>query len=350
MNTGHNTKTEEDAAALVLLRSTGLGVLEAAQVITALVRRIGEAALPIYEAEQEGAGGGKGLMRRCMEIVEWGVEAAEARERTVSFEEAGWASVEARKDLRTTTRRDLRYYLRKFLKMEGIAEQPLRSMSTAQCRELLQKGFGHSKSSYAKARAILHSIFAYGIRMEWSDANPVARIEAPNVPETPKEPLPLEDVARLQEVAEQEEHRDMKLSLNLMLYSGIRPAEVSRLREEDFCWQEGVVIIRPHKSKTGGGRVVPLRGVHKLRPQEKHIPRNWQQRWQALRRAAGFTHWVPDVCRHTFATYHAAHFRNLPELQLEMGHRDLTLLRTRYMSPAQRLEAGKFWKSANIRH
>ncbi len=59
------------------------------------------------------------------------------------------------------------------------------------------------------------------------------------------------------------------------------------------------------------------------------------------------THWVPDVCRHTFATYHTAYFRNLPELQLEMGHRDLTLLRTRYMSPAQRLEAGKFWKSAN---
>lgn len=42
-------------------------------------------------------------MRRCMEVVEWGVEAAQARERTVSFEEAGWASVEARKDLPTTT-------------------------------------------------------------------------------------------------------------------------------------------------------------------------------------------------------------------------------------------------------
>ncbi len=47
-----------------------------------------------------------------------------------------------------------------------------------------------------------------------------------------------------------------------------------------------------------------------------HVPRNWQNRWLALRRAAGFTHWVPDVCRHTFASYHAAHFRNLPELQL----------------------------------
>ena len=61
------------------------------------------------------------------------------------------------------------------------------------------------------------------------------------------------------------------------------------------------------------------------------------------RRAAGFRHWVPDVCRHSFATYHAAMFRNLPELQLEMGHRDTSLLRSRYMVPACRKDAELFW-------
>ena len=60
--------------------------------------------------------------------------------------------------------------------------------------------------------------------------------------------------------------------------------------------------------------------------------------------AADFRHWVPDVCRHTFATYHAAKFRNLPELQLEMGHRDTALLRSRYMMPASRRSAELFWK------
>ena len=63
------------------------------------------------------------------------------------------------------------------------------------------------------------------------------------------------------------------------------------------------------------------------------------------RRAAGFRHWVPDVCRHTFATYHAAMFRNLPELQLEMGHRDTSLLRSRYMVPSSRKDAELFWKA-----
>jgi integrase len=150
-------------------------------------------------------------------------------------------------------------------------------------------------------------------------------------------------VTKLQSTAALKRFRDMRFSLSLLLYSGVRPAEVERLAPEDVCWEERLVIIRPQKSKTGGGRVVPLRALPGLRQQDCRVPRNWQNRWLALRRAAGFTRWVPDVCRHTFATYHAAYFRNLPELQLEMGHRDVSLLRSRYMSPALRNLAEEFW-------
>ena len=94
------------------------------------------------------------------------------------------------------------------------------------------------------------------------------------------------------------------------------------------------------------GRAVPLRGVRGIRKRDRHIPRNRKRKWQTLRRAAGFRHWVPDVCRHSFATYHAAMFRNLPELQLEMGHRDTSLLRSRYMVPASRKDAELFWKGS----
>ena len=54
------------------------------------------------------------------------------------------------------------------------------------------------------------------------------------------------------------------------------------------------------------------------------------------------------VCRHSFATYHAVLFRNLPELQLEMGHRDTSLLRSRYMVPAHRRDAVAFWRGAGV--
>ncbi len=291
-----------------------------------------------------------GLGRReliCLlrQVLELGVEAVAQRERTCTLAEAGWASIEARSDCRKTTLRDLRYYLRRILKLPGVGELPLRAMTTAQCRDILQRAFGHSKSSYVKGRAVLSSIFSHGIRQEWCDTNPVSRIEVPRVAEKPIEPLTPAMVERLKATAAQPEHRDMQLSLNLLLYSGIRPTEVSRLQESDFCREEGIVIIRPQKSKTGGGRVVPLRGLDTLPPEvwERPIPRNWQKRWRELRRAAGFSRWQADACRHTFASYHATHFRNLPALQLEMGHRDLTLLRSRYVVPTHKAAAAMYW-------
>ena len=313
-------------AALELLRSTGMDILDAAQVACALARA------------------GRGHMERCRRVIDAGAKALEQLERTESFEQVAWASVEARAARRPTTTRDLRYYVRKMLRVEGVAQLPLRAMTTAQCRMILDKAFGHSAHSYRKGRAILHSVFAYGFRQELCDANPVARIEAPPVVEQPIVPLSNEEVGRLRDVVEQRRFRDMRFSLSLLLYSGVRPSEVERLTAADVCWEERQVIIRPQKSKTGGGRVVPLRALPGMRAQDCRVPRNWQNRWQALRRAAGFTHWQPDVCRHTFASYHAAHFRNLPELQLEMGHRDLSLLRSRYMAPAARKEARRFWR------
>ena len=281
------------------------------------------------------------LVRRVMRE---GIAVVESAERTVTFEVAAWESVLARSDRRPTTRRDLRHYVRRMLRIEWVSHLPLRAMSTAQCRDMLKSAFGHSPHSYRKARAILHSIFAYGMRREWCDANPVDRIEVPSVEEKTIEPLSNEEVERLCKVVQKNRRFvDMRFSLSLLLYGGVRPAEVERLQLGDVCWDERQVIIRPLRSKTGGGRVVPLRLIPGMRQQDCFIPRNWVRRWRALRRAAGFRSWVSDVCRHTFASYHAAYFRNLPELQLEMGHRDVSLLQSRYMAPALRKIAKEFW-------
>ena len=331
MTTTHRRVTKKG-----LLTGETVGRRDAERLVLESIERLGARAAGLERRE---------LIALLRRVIELGVQAVANSERTCTLAEAGWASIEARKDCRKTTLRDLRYNLRRLLRVEGAAELPLRAITTAQCRRLLQQAFGHSKSSYVKGRAMLSSVFSYGIRQEWCDVNPVARIEVPRVVEKPIEPLSPDMVERLKRTAERPEHRAMKLSLNLLLYSGIRPAEVSRLRESDFCWEEGTVIIRPQKSKTGGGRVVPLRGISALPPQERIIPRGWQQRWHALRQAAGFTQWVPDVCRHTFASYHATYYRDLPALQLEMGHRDCSLLRTRYISPTHQRAAAQFWQA-----
>ncbi len=280
------------------------------------------------------------LLRR---VIAEGARAVRAAENTVSFEEAVEKSVASRAHLRPASRRDLRHFTRRMLRIEGTGTLPLRSMSAGDCRRILGEAFGSSAHSYRKGRAILHSIFTYGRRMEWCDANPVDNIEVPRVQEHEIVPLTLQEVEKLEQTAEQPEHRAMRTSLHLMLYCGLRPNEVARLHPDDIQLREKRVLIHPRTSKTGGGRVVPIRKAERLTGTRICIPRNWQNRWLALRRAAGFSLWVPDVCRHTFASYHAAHFRNLPELQLEMGHSTPALLRSRYLNLPRVAQAADFW-------
>lgn len=282
------------------------------------------------------------ILRR---VIELGVAAVKAETATERFEVVAWASVEARSGRRPATRQDLRHFVRRMLRVEGVAERPLRAMSTRECRILLERAFGGSVHSYRKGRAILHSIFAYGIRHEWCDVNPVDRIEVPPVKEKIIRPLTVPETERLKETVEQVEHQSMRLSLYLMMYCGVRPAEVSRIvPERDILWRERQLIIRPGTSKTGGGRVVPLRKLNYLRKAEAVIPRNWMNRWRELRHAAGLHDWNPDTLRHTFATYHALYYRNLEQLRLEMGHRDVDLLRSRYVLAVGRSAAIRFWR------
>lgn len=319
-----------------ILKEIGLKAEDAARLILECSEAMGELCKgkPRHE-----------LITRLRRAMQLGARAVQDAEQTVSLETAAWASVEARSGLRPATRRDLRHFVRRILRVEGAAGMPLRRLRAADCKKILETAFGTSRSSYVKGRAVLHSIFSYGVRQEWCDTNPVSRLEVPRVEEKPIQPLTPVEVKRLEAAADKPEFREMRFSLQLLLYSGVRPAEVERIRQEDICRREKQLIIRPRTSKTGGGRMVPLRHTERLRAEDFIIPRDWQRKWRALRRAAGFRDWVPDVCRHTFATYHAAHFRNLPALQLEMGHRDVNLLRTRYTTPVLSAIAGKFWSA-----
>lgn len=322
-------KTNTMKTANELMKGWTIDEVDATRIILEALEKLG----------MEG-GGRMEVLARLRQVVDEGVRAVQDGERTERFEVVAWASVEERAHRRPTTRRDLRYYVRRMLRVEGAANLPLRRMTVSTCRDLLNKAFGGSPSSYKKGRAILHSIFAYGMRREWCEVNPVDRIATPHVVEKPVVPLTLEEVARLESTVRLPEHAPMRFSLQLMLYCGLRPGEVQRLQPEDVRCAEREVIIRPAVSKTGGGRVVPLR---EDMLQSWSLPGCWEARWRALRRASGFTRWQADACRHSFASYHAAYYRDLKTLQYEMGHCNLQLLLSRYISPVSRADSKRYW-------
>ncbi len=335
-----------------LLEGLPLGSCDAARLVL-------EAVEEMPELELAAAQGKATLMQALRRVLREGIAAVRAQERTVTFRHAAEESLARREAAgrRATTLRDLRHFIRRLLRLPGLAERPLRAMDTAECRLALKKAFAGSAHSFRKGRAILHSIFAYGQRQGWCSANPVASIEAPPIDEKEIVPLTVAECRRLVQVAKSPPFRDCLPALGLMLFAGVRPGEVARLSWSDVHCEEGVLTIAARHSKTGGARRVelcpPLRRIlRQLRPEGAGAlcPPRWQQRWQSLRRGAGFRHWVPDVLRHTFASYHALTHRNLSALQMQLGHRDARLLLTRYLNlrPLRRAEMAPFWKICDL--
>ena len=117
--------------------------------------------------------------------------------------------------------------------------------------------------------------------------------------------------------------------------------EVRRLTWRDIDTEEKTITVRSQCSKTGGVRQVEIPPVlnrllitHSRELKEEKIgPIDWQRRWRKIRDNSGFRgRWVQDVLRHTYASFHAKNYADLPRLQLNMGHRDLSLLRSRYVN------------------
>lgn len=332
--------TENEMAAIVMLRETGVGVLEAAQVACAAMRA------------------GRGRVQRAMKCIVAGEVSLQQLEKTVTFEKAVAVALEARRDRRRRTIYDFRYFTRRFmLRCKGLAKKRVRCITTQDCALCIETAFDTPRQRQ-KARMILSGVFSTAVKRGWCDANPVAKVESPRVTEELVPILTPEEITDLMTSAQVYRGGSCATAVGMMLYAGIRPNEVSRVTWEqvDFC--ERAIYILPQHSKTGGARRVtihkPLLQIMMRNSKSdrcgKICPSNWLRHWRELRQIAGWgrrKRWPQDALRHTFASYHLSHFRSFAELQYEMGHRDTTLLRTRYLNMRGVKNAEQFWMTAD---
>ncbi len=330
--TTDNNKIEE-VTAMQVLRNTGINVLEAAMLAK-------EALMAAH-----------GSLRLAHECIMLGKKEIERRRKTVSFGRAAEAALEERAERRERTVRDFRYIVSRLMKkVEGLSKKRVRAVRSEECAEWIRQAFD-TPSQRRKARAALSGVFSTAVRRGWCAENPVQRVPMPRVVEQRIRILTQNEIERLLDVAKSYCGGICLPAVAIMLYAGVRPSEVARLTWGQVHEEAGVISILPEHSKTGGGRQVTIRppletvlaGMrrdHAPSPRQRICPPNWIRHWAALRQAAGWsgkrgespTAWQPDVLRHTFATHHLATFRNYAELQVEMGHRSIELLRTRYVA------------------
>lgn len=275
------------------------------------------------------------LFRRVMHA---GIHAINDTRQVCTFREVALLSLQARAHRRPSTQADLRSYIYRYFAFASWVDKNIQSIRREDCRQLLEQHFSKSAHVFSKAKAILNSIFNFAIKHGWCRDNPVRCISLKIISEERINILSLKQINAIMKAMESADLQSMQAAVRLMLWCGIRPGEVQRLRWRDISFAEQEVYIDSLASKTGGARAVPLRGgaaelkQYRKRHQDLIAPRNWTRLWSKLRRRAGFRRWQKDALRHTFASMHLKCFHNINILQEEMGHRDCHLLRTRYLN------------------
>lgn len=308
-----------------LLAGTGISILDAAR----LIRNI-------LDAKN---GSSTDNIQFCSKVIDSGKK--HLRKFEMQFECALTLYLEYKSYLRKDSLSDINYLSRRLIKERpDFAKYNFSDFTSVDCEDWLNYVF-KTPSQFNKARTMLHGFFEFALRRGWCDVNPIKRIFTKKVIEKEIAPLSFEQSIRILNCAKLRQNRDCVVAVGLLLYAGIRPREVRRIKYSDIDLEENCITVRSQCSKTGGVRQVEIyptlrKLLKEFMPKacDKFIcPPNWDIKWRRIRNMSGFKGvWIEDILRHTYASFHAKHFANLPKLQLNMGHRDQSLLRSRYVN------------------
>jgi integrase len=196
----------------------------------------------------------------------------------------------------------------------------------------------------------LHTLFEYARVRGWVETNPLKDVTRAKVIQGSPGILSVDQTARLLERAGTETLPYWAIGV----FCGLRSAELKRLEWHDVHFEEGLVEVPTTKSKTASRRFVkiqpnfaqwlaPYRGRQGL-----ICPDNLYAQLLADRRAAGIATWPANGLRHSFASYHLAHFRDVKDLALEMGHTRSEVTFRHYRELVTPSEAERFWRIAPV--
>lgn len=323
--------TSNETAADFLLKDVQLQSTDAVRLIMELLE----------ECPGEGGGDMSNVLTHCRHVIKLGVCAFEQTQRSVTFEEAVRGYKTYKSSVKSRTIEEVRQMCNRL-----VAEMPewnrlrMNEISSDFCQHSIEYVF-KTVPMRRKARRILHSLFSYARLHGWCDTNPLDLVVLPPYEEQPIRVLTIEQVSTLLRTSLLERHLACAPALGIMLWAGVRPTEILRLHQSDISFEDRVITIPAAHAKTGGARQVTMypplfywlrNCMYYFTPSAPIVPRTWAKRWYNLRQEAGCTDWVPDILRHTFASYHLKFFKDLTALQVDMGHTSLELLRTRYLA------------------
>ena len=293
---------------------------------------------------------------------------------------------------------DLKARLNRF--SEAFGERPIASVTTGELDNWL-RSLGVQPATRNSIRLRLGVLFSYAIEQGWCHENPVRKVKKVKASSTPGILTP-EEFARLLEVASEQ-------TLPYLLvggFAGLRRGEIERLEWKDIhfdvakyrafiqaqvlvsgdkqaianakkatdAWRQSALIEVPAlKAKTASRRFVQIQdnlaawlepyitrrgpicppNLRKLLESDRTNTGIWigpespaKEAQKAERPASKLKPWPSNGLRHSFASYHLAHFKNAALLALELGHTNQEITFRHYRELVTPEAAEKYW---NIR-
>jgi integrase len=208
------------------------------------------------------------------------------------------------------------------------------------------RSLGVASTTRNNFRRVLIVAFNFAVDRGYCITNPAKK--SAKAKEITKAPgiLNVGQAARLLESAS----ADVLPYIAIGLFAGLRRAEIERLDWSEIDFDSGLIEVTAQNSKTAERRHVTMQPNLRewLLPLRKHkgnvtSGETLRKGFDEARVAAGIIDWPDNALRHSFASYHMAHFRNAAETALQLGHIDSRITFRHYRELVKPKEAERYW-------
>jgi integrase len=198
-------------------------------------------------------------------------------------------------------------------------------------------------------RRIIVTMFSFAVQRGYATDNPAERTAKANIVGEAPGILTVQQTANLLVAAPAE----LLPYIAIGAFAGLRRAELQRLDWKDVHFgdadDDGLIEVTAKKAKTARRRFVKMQPNLRewLMPVRRHsgniTPDEFRFLFPAARKAAGIKVWPNNALRHSFASYHLAHFKDAAALALEMGHTNSGMIFEHYRQLVFPREAERYW-------
>jgi integrase len=237
---------------------------------------------------------------------------------------------------------DLRQRLSRF--EHGFGSRPIASVALAEIETWLRE-LGLSPGSRNTYHQRLSTLWTFALSRNWVEFNLLSKVARAKIVGADIGVLTPEEFSALLANANPETLPFWAIGG----FTGMRVAELKRLDWAKVDFDSGLIEVTARMSKTASRRHVEIVPALRawLEPYKGRTGMvctvNWRKLIKADKERAGITKWPPNACRHSFASYWLAHFKDASRLALLMGHAKSDLLFRHYRALVKPAEAAKWW-------